>query len=333
MPEVFANNAASTLNAGINNSVTSLVVVSAAAFPTTGNFRILIDSELMLVTGVSGSTFTVTRAVEGTSAASHLAAAAVTQLLTNGSLQQFRADTIIDDTFPNLPAAAITGRLFISTGGTYVAVDSGSAWSYFGPVYPVKPPTPGDWSWFNQGASTLDSTKGYMHVAVPGGSTANLRGQTKTLPAAPYTLTFAIQALNPVVNNSTVFVGVYDPIGGKLVTLDLFADQTGNTSPQVYFLLNKWTTVTTYSASYNFISGTTKLATQGVMWGQLLWVQIADDGTTRRWRVGVDGVHFTEVANQTNTDFVAPTNVVFGGNPNANASWETRISLVSYTES
>ena len=60
--EQFANNAQSTLTAAITAGATSLTVQSAAAFPSSPQFRILIDSEILLVTAVSGNTFTVTRA-------------------------------------------------------------------------------------------------------------------------------------------------------------------------------------------------------------------------------------------------------------------------------
>ncbi len=87
MPEQFTNNASTTLNGAINNSVTSLVLTSASLFPTLGNFRIRIDDEIMLATAVSGSTLTVVRAQEGTAAASHADLATVRQVLTAGALQ------------------------------------------------------------------------------------------------------------------------------------------------------------------------------------------------------------------------------------------------------
>jgi hypothetical protein len=90
--EVYANNAATTLNGGINNVVTSLIVTSASGFPSTGNFRILVDAEIMLVTAVSGTTFTVTRGVESTTATTHGNGAAVTHILTAGSLAQGFSD-------------------------------------------------------------------------------------------------------------------------------------------------------------------------------------------------------------------------------------------------
>lgn len=87
--EKFANSAVTTLNGGINNAVTSLVVTSATLFPTAGQFRIKIDNEIMIVTNVSGTTFTVTRGAEGTSAASHSNSAVVRHVLTAGALTQF----------------------------------------------------------------------------------------------------------------------------------------------------------------------------------------------------------------------------------------------------
>jgi hypothetical protein len=89
--EQFANSAQSTLSNAISSAASSLQVDNAAAFPTQGNFRILIDSELLLVTAVSGNTFTVTRAVESVAgvqlAAAHGAGATVTHVLTAASLQ------------------------------------------------------------------------------------------------------------------------------------------------------------------------------------------------------------------------------------------------------
>ncbi|HTQ46663.1 MAG TPA: hypothetical protein VMI75_28110 [Polyangiaceae bacterium] len=91
--EQFANNASSTLSAGITSDQTTITVNSAASFSSSPQFRVLVDSELMLVTGVSGNTFTVTRAAEGTAATSHAVGAVVTQLITAGALTQIKADT------------------------------------------------------------------------------------------------------------------------------------------------------------------------------------------------------------------------------------------------
>ena len=84
--ERFANGGLSSLDAAIDNDDLALTVKSAVGFPTGGNFRIIVDNEIMLVTDVQGKTFTVARAQEGTSAAAHDADAAVFHVLTAGAL-------------------------------------------------------------------------------------------------------------------------------------------------------------------------------------------------------------------------------------------------------
>lgn len=84
--EKFANDAQSTLTAAVAAGDTTLTVASAAAFPSSGNFRLLIDSEILLVTAVAGNTFTVSRGQEGTTAAAHANGAYVTHVLTAAAL-------------------------------------------------------------------------------------------------------------------------------------------------------------------------------------------------------------------------------------------------------
>ncbi len=86
MQEQFANQAVSALSVAITATATSLVVASAATFPSVPQFRILIHSELLLVTAVNGTTFTVVRGIEGTAAACHAANAVVTHIITAGGL-------------------------------------------------------------------------------------------------------------------------------------------------------------------------------------------------------------------------------------------------------
>lgn len=88
MAENFANTYQTTLNdaGGISAGDTSMVVTSATGAPA-ANFRVKIESELILVTVVAGTTFTITRGIEGTTAASHADGATVTHVLTAGVVQ------------------------------------------------------------------------------------------------------------------------------------------------------------------------------------------------------------------------------------------------------
>lgn len=98
--EQFTNAAQTTLASSITSGATTLTVASAVGFPTVPQFRIIIDSEILIVTIVSGTTYTVARAAEavaGVQAASaHAAGALVTHVLTGGALN-------------NLPYAGGTG--------------------------------------------------------------------------------------------------------------------------------------------------------------------------------------------------------------------------------
>ena len=64
MSEVYNNDASTSLAASIGSSDVSISVVSSQQFNTSGTFRIRIDDEIMTVTAVSGTTWTVTRASE-----------------------------------------------------------------------------------------------------------------------------------------------------------------------------------------------------------------------------------------------------------------------------
>jgi hypothetical protein len=111
--ETFANvlptQTQATLTAPIGASDTAIVVSSTTVFPTSPQFRILIDAELMLVTAVAGSVFTVTRALEGTVAVPHVQGSVTSHILTAGALAQLSADTIA--AVPSPPVVTFAGDL------------------------------------------------------------------------------------------------------------------------------------------------------------------------------------------------------------------------------
>lgn len=90
--ERISNFAQSTLEAAIGAADVTLTLANAASFPPDGNFRILIGRELLLVTAVSGNTFTVTRGIEDTNAVTHPIGSIVTAPLTAGAFLQFIED-------------------------------------------------------------------------------------------------------------------------------------------------------------------------------------------------------------------------------------------------
>lgn len=94
----WTNFAVTTLNNGgsVNNSSdpVTFVVTSASKFPTAGNFYVRIDDEVMLVTSVSGTSFTATRAQLGTSIATHTDGSTVSGVVTSQLLDWNRRSAL-----------------------------------------------------------------------------------------------------------------------------------------------------------------------------------------------------------------------------------------------
>ena len=156
--ERFANGGLSSLAVGISDSDLTLTVKAAGSFPNVGNFRILIGSEIMLVTNVQGQVFTVTRAQESTSGASHDADAAVNHVLTAGALAQRDIEQFATGALSDRDAAGQTGRLYLPTEGL-VHQDNGSLWDMM-PLNKVTPPA---------SATSPGSTRGLRPSPTPRG--------------------------------------------------------------------------------------------------------------------------------------------------------------------
>lgn len=89
MAETFANNAQTTLSAGVNSITSTIPVTSKTGFPASPNFRIKIDDEIMIVSGGTTGNYLVSRGAEGTTQASHSSGAVVSHVLTAGALGTF----------------------------------------------------------------------------------------------------------------------------------------------------------------------------------------------------------------------------------------------------
>jgi len=133
MPNMlFANNCNTTLNGGITAIATSMVVTSATGFPVpTGSqyfYCTLADAatqttiEIVKVTAVSGTTFTIVRGQDGTTGTIFASGAVVSLRLVRASLNDFPK---LDETNTFTADQAITGQLTSSAGlattGTFTA--------------------------------------------------------------------------------------------------------------------------------------------------------------------------------------------------------------------
>lgn len=143
--ELFANNFASTLNGAITSAATSLVL--AAAVPSRlatapGQWRIVVDGEIMLVTAVAGDnvTLTVTRGAEGSTAGAHASGAAVVHILTDQSLRAISVNPFVNDCRLSLSSTLPVTTADMSNAGTIyllpyvgnrIALYDGSTWNTY----------------------------------------------------------------------------------------------------------------------------------------------------------------------------------------------------------
>lgn len=150
---------ATTLSADITTTgATTLSVTSASFFPTSPQFRVRVGTELMLVTGISGTTFTVTRGIEGTTAATHSTGDRISHDITAGSIIQ---------------ASLARGFCPASPG--------------------FKPPVFTDFNWHNQGTATVNQDSRGITLSEVSGSTENLRLLYQSVPSTPYDITTFMQ--------------------------------------------------------------------------------------------------------------------------------------------
>jgi hypothetical protein len=174
--EVYANDlaGAAALSSSISSTDAALVASTAAGFPATGNFRIRVEQEYMMCTAVSGTTFTVTRGIEGTTAVAHSSGVAVQHVITAGGF----------------------ARTFLSHA-RYPASNGF-----------VVPDLTG-YSWFNQGGATLTVlSNGHVNFQDPAvAATDNFRFYLRAVPSAPpYRLTALFQ--------DNCFFGTHNPRWG-----------------------------------------------------------------------------------------------------------------------
>lgn len=88
------NRAFSTLASGVSDVATEWTVATGegALFPTTGDFHVTCEDEIVKCTSRTGDVLTVTRAQEGTAAAAHTAGKAVELRVTAGVIENIQSE-------------------------------------------------------------------------------------------------------------------------------------------------------------------------------------------------------------------------------------------------
>lgn len=290
--ERFANNATTTLSGSIASGDTSLVVTSATLFPGGPQFRLLLDSEYMLVTAVAGTTFTVTRGVENTTAAAHSNGTTISQVLTSGGLVGVGGSINLSGTTISLDGAGIAGRTFWPTDGGFLYRDNGATWQALGPIYRVYPVVPSEFSWVNQGTSVETSGNGIIHLS--GAASIGVTGRFKPIGATSgYTVILGFKNFGYIAGGN---YGLYlrDSGGGKLINFTYDWGGTGSID------VGKYNSPTSFSAGYAPFSNNPV----GLSQQQVMWFKVVDNGTNFIFSSSCNGYQFGTQFIVSRTDFL-----------------------------
>ena len=323
--EKLSNDAVTTLDGAINNSVTTLTVISATAFPTTGNFRIKIGgTEICLVTAVSGLVFTITRGVEGSSASSHSSGESIILILTKDSLNKlFCEENSQEGTYANLPSAEKAGRIYRSSDSIYDFRDSGSAWVAYGPRWKLTPlPNNHLASWINQNSAIASYSNGMLSFRSSVSSNDHHSILYRAAPTPPYTITVLVEVW-PILTasfNSFNFVFL-DSASGKFSNIQLaYNTSTG----KLRFDVEKWDDFNSFNAGYALTEYPITPQTYPK------WVRLVDDNTNRKWQVSWDGFYWRTVHSIGRTDFITPDSVGFSLRQDGTDNAEKVVSVYSW---
>jgi hypothetical protein len=282
--EQHKNNASTLLNGGINNSVTTVDVDDATVFPTDGNFRVMVDDEVMIVTAISSNALTVVRGQDNTSAASHSDDASINMIYSAEGL----------------------GRLFNDFVGLWGYSGVPPVSGVFNDAGTARLGT-GDFTWVNQGSASIATNDQALTLRCPTDASNNLRMLSLTPGGASWTYIAAFRAVSTGDGNWYGFFGLgfRESATGKIVTLGY----GGSSTDQIRQTIGRWSDSSTLSGGA-FVTSRKAFVNR-----HLIWQKAEYDGTNLKFYTSPDGVVWIQIHSETKTTFLttAPDQIVWYG--------------------
>jgi hypothetical protein len=287
--EQFENLSASQLASAALATATTITVTDGSQFPTGGDFRLLVDQEIMLCVAVASNVLTVLRGQENTVAAAHVSGAVVAHILTQGSLQ-----TLLQDNVPYTSTLQRPFRLVDALGNPLGLSD-------FGIIAQVGG------GWVRQVDSTIEVALRY------GNGSYHAVCLTRPLPASS-------QVTACVTGLSTTWGGtILSDVGIGLINLASFQQAAGGGGNgrliTCWFANETKLTVAEWLATNNRGS----IAYNGGDFSSVsrLWLQVRVNGDgTSSYSVSADGVHWTLLSTYAATSPALDTVVFWAGTQN-----------------
>ncbi len=328
MAELYGTLGETTLNGAIADSDTSITVTSASAFlggatyVSGGVLRGRLDDgvnvEIVKITNISGSTFTIVRGQEGTTAAAFADLTPLTQVVTAAALDGVRADMIAAGAFASRVAAK-NGNLYLATNSPVVSRDSGAAFMHFGPMFSLTDPGSGaSFTWVNQGTATVTDNPGYLTLYVPPASGSNRRILAKSRGANTTLTAGFIYDLDAGHGSTFVSLGFRESAGGKCVHI-IYTPASRTVQVLRDNSATSWNATTFYRVN--------------MIQAPILWFRIILSGTTMSFQQSADKNTWRTVYTEDTSTFLggAPDQWFWSGNTENNSDFGY-IHLISLSE-
>ena len=271
--ERLVNDFETTLTATCTIGSSTLQIADASGLPTEGDFRVVVNSEIMGVTARNGNVLSVTRAEENTLAVEHAEGSIVQAVVTVDSLEALRVDR--DPMWVDNPTYQKYLRGHDQSGGE---IDQS------------------DFTGVNLGS------RGTLVNGVGGSMVATIEDDNPTnrkhiwylnAPSTPYKVTLGFYGCwrhsGGAVYPQAGIVVADSTSGDRNLSWQIILDEGDGRVTQV----SHFTDPTTFSAT-PFNINPTQL---GPVW----WLQFYDDNTDHRFSFSYDGLHWVEAYSQSRT--------------------------------
>lgn len=315
----YQNFANGVLNGAINNSVTSIVVVDGSKFPSTGDFYVAVEDEVMKITARTSNTLTAVRGQGGTTAASHASGAALTWIMAAETIEGFRRDwTDFGSTLGSF-TPGLEGRIVVPDDLPYIAYDDGTSFQCYGPLRRMTPPPVlSNWTLVNATTTHFGDYPGAIGCVANTTAGQDAKIIVVSPPATPYTVECRLfggqdiryHAAGLLLRSSAdgKFHGIQRVIGGSVAP---------------YIEIVKFTNPTTYNSSNNSVD----------CWDFYpppTWFQIYNDGTNLTFRFSNNGYVWRDLQTLAKTHWLTNTINGIGIWCNATNNFENAYAIMPH---
>lgn len=267
--ELLSNDLRGNLSSAVDSTTTTIPLTSGAAFPAEGDYRIVVDNEIMLVKSKTGNNLTVVRAQEGTSATAHASDVSVLQVVTKAGLTRLikeYADPWAESNRPPFRCHDSNGDLLDHNDFTTVGTFTGGTVSSVGKGGPI----------------TIEQT---------GQASEYIAAAVRAAPTPPYSLIMCLEY--EWASPTTLDGPIIGPIFRESATSKLLVWRWRPCADEAQELrVNSYTNESTFNASASNYYEIQNM-------GNRMWYKLTDNNTNITMEFSLNGINWKALINET----------------------------------